>query len=474
MTIRINLVTNPAGRNVTGWNNRWFGNSGGAGNYASVTGASDGPSAVPGSYVRKTWTTASPSGGNGNVGFSVPPAGAVTVTPGQTLTLSGWFRASMGGLHDVRAKLYWQMSDGSFNEADGPSFSPSAGQWVQLSVTGVVPTGATGVFPLLDVDSNDVVVPAGTTFDATGALLELSGSVGTYFDGTSPGATWTGTADASTSRLATTDPVLTLMDDDNIGPRMQVIFDTLATGTQTVNVQRTAEGRTMKVRGGVNLFAVGAAAVLDNEVPFGIPVTYKAEQFDVNGLSLGFTNPSTITVDTTDTWVSQPLNPSLAVQVRVKLESTSSLTRPAPGSTVWTEGATVGRTISGQRTGIQGATILLRMPSPSDADLFDQLWGGYGVDYPAVICLRTPPNVPLPAVFFIGCTAPARQTYGANKFVVYSIPADEVAPPSPGLVLPLLRRKDIDAAFPTRAARAAAYSTRLARDTDYTKAGLAG
>lgn len=269
-------------------------------------------------------------------------------------------------------------------------------------------------------------------------------------------------------------PTLTLFDDDANGPRVQVFFGTLATGTATINVQRTAAGRTMPVRGGVSLFAVGAASVLDSEVPFGILVSYQAEQFDISGLSLGFTDASTITVDTTDTWVSQPLKPGLAVQVKVKIESTSTLTRPSPGSTVWTEGATVGRTISGQRTGIQGATILLRMINVTDADLFDSLWGGYGTDYPAVVCLRTPPSVPLPPVFFIGCLAPARQAFGANKMVFYSLPADEVAPPSPGLVIPLLRRDDIDAAYPTRAARAAAYATRIQRDTDYSLAGLAG
>jgi len=51
---------------------------------------------------------------------------------------------------------------------------------------------------------------------------------------------------------------------------------------------------------------------------------------------------------------------------------------------------------------------------------------------------------------------------------------NEVAPPAPGLLLPTLRRMDIDAAYPTRAARAAAYATRLQRDTDYSKAGFAG
>jgi hypothetical protein len=292
-------------------------------------------------------------------------------------------------------------------------------------------------------------------------------------DGGTASSTFTSTIDGGSATSTYTGPDLTLFDDDIAGPRVQVEFDELVAGTATVNVYRTADGRTMQVRGGVNLYAVGGASVLDAEVPFGIPVSYQAEQFDTNGLSLGFTDSSVIQVDTTDTWVSQPLSPATAVQVQVRTVSTNSLVRPSPGSIVFTEGATVGRVISGQRTGIQGATIVLSVPT-AEADAFDALWGGYTVDFPAVICIRTPPSVPLPAVLFFGCVQPERQSSGANFAIRYSLQGSEVAPPSPGLVIPTLRREDIDAAYPTRAARAAAYATRLARDSDYSLAGLAG
>jgi hypothetical protein len=61
-----------------------------------------------------------------------------------------------------------------------------------------------------------------------------------------------------------------------------------------------------------------------------------------------------------------------------------------------------------------------------------------------------------------------------NQLVTFALTVTEVSPPAPGLVLPTLRREDIDAAYATRAARAAAYATRLARDTDFSLAGLAG
>jgi hypothetical protein len=269
-------------------------------------------------------------------------------------------------------------------------------------------------------------------------------------------------------------PTLTVFDDDVLGPRVQVLFPALAAGTQTITVKRTIEGRTLPVRGGINMFAVGGAAVLDQEVGFGVPASYQAEQFDASGASLGVTDAATITVDSDASWVSQPLDPSLALRVRVRLRSTETLSWESPGDTLWTQGGSVGRLMNGQRSGLKGVSLLLRLLRPEDAATFDSMFGTYDTTYPSILCVRTAPNVPLPAVLFFGCRTPQRVTSGANKLVQYQLDGDEVAPPAPGLVIPALSRDDIDAAYPTRAARAAAYTSRLQRDTDYSLAGLAG
>jgi hypothetical protein len=296
----------------------------------------------------------------------------------------------------------------------------------------------------------------------------------TTFDGGNATTVYDTIVDGGSAASDYSGPQLTLYDDDASGPRVLVTFTGLVSGTQTVTIQRTAAGRTLPVRGGVKLFAVGGASVLDAEVPFGVPVSYQAEQFNQSGQSLGMTSASLIVVDSTDAWVTQPMNPGLAVQVKVRLQSTATLGWDAPGDTVWTQGAAVGRTINGQRSGLKGITLLLRLLTPSAADEFIAMWGDYDTAYPAVVCIRTPPNVPLPAVLFLGCLAPKRITSGANAMVQFQLEGDEVAPPAPGLVVPALTRDDIDAAYPTRDARAAAYTSRLARDTDYTLAGTAG
>jgi hypothetical protein len=295
----------------------------------------------------------------------------------------------------------------------------------------------------------------------------------TTYDGGNAASVYTRVLDGGNARTVFNKPRLTLLDGDALGPRVQVLFTALATGTERITVRRTVGGRTMEVRGGIDLFAVGGATVLDLEVPFGVPATYQAEQFDADGTSLGMTKTATIVVETTDSWVTQPLSPTLAVQVRVRLKSTETLGWESPGDTVWTQGAAVGRVINGQRSGLKGISLLLRV-DPASADEFIAMWGGYDSTFPAVVCVRTPPNVPLPPVLFLGCRAPKRLTAGANKLVQYQLDGDEVAPPSPGLVIPPLTRDDIDAAYATRDARAAAYASRLARDSDYTLAGLAG
>lgn len=268
---------------------------------------------------------------------------------------------------------------------------------------------------------------------------------------------------------------LTVFTDFAPTPRVLVSVTAPAPGTQTVNVLRTAEGREMKVRGGVGRYAVGGTAVMDYEAPFGVPSSYRAEQFDVNGVSLGFLALGTVTVDVTDSCIHQPLSPALAVRApRVLMDSANDFSHPSPGGTVWPEGATVGRIIGGQRRGLVGTRLHVRLSSTDDMDTLQSMFGTYTQDFPSVLCIRTPPGLRIPRVLFAGCLDPHEVIGGINRILTYDMTVDEVAPPYPGLLIPLLRREDIDAAYPTRAERAAAYPTRLARDTDYSKAGLAG
>jgi hypothetical protein len=275
-------------------------------------------------------------------------------------------------------------------------------------------------------------------------------------------------------------PTLTPSYDANPSPRVLVSFTSLAGGAQTINVYRVAEGRQFQVRGGVNLFAVGGVAVMDYEAPFGVSMTYRAEMFDSSGNSLGFTDSTTLTIpatsvlgDSSRVWIHQPLKPTLAVQCYMQLGTAEDLVKTNPGTVYWPEGASVGIRVGARRQGVTGMPLVLQMDSAADADEFQSMFGDYSSDFPAVVCIRSAPPVRVPRTLFASGD-PDEQTDYISGTWGFKLQVDEVAPPAPGLIIPILRRADIDAAFATRAARAAAYATRLARDTDYSKAGLAG
>jgi hypothetical protein len=276
-------------------------------------------------------------------------------------------------------------------------------------------------------------------------------------------------------------PTLTASTDPNPGVRVLVTFATLATGTQTINVYRTAEGRQFKVRGGVNLFAVGGATVMDYEAPVGVAASYQAEQFNSSGTSLGFTDSTSVTIsassvfaDTSQAIIHQPLSPTLSIIANLDASTAGDLQNVNPGTLVYAEGATVGTWIGGQRQGVSNMTLTVEARSFADADEFRSMFGGYSSDFPAVVCVRTAPPARIPRVLFAAVDALHESTDYVNSLVTFNLVVNEVAPPAPGLFIPTLRREDIDAAFTTRAARAAAYATRIQRDSDFSKAGLAG
>lgn len=255
-------------------------------------------------------------------------------------------------------------------------------------------------------------------------------------------------------------------------PRCLVTFDDLLANTARLTIYRTSDGRTEEVRGGVDL-TPAAPFVMDYEVAVGVQSAYRALCYAADGTELGYTGQVTADVAASEgTWLQQPLAPETAVRVRVHLESGASMTKPTPGDIEWPEGAYVGRMIGGQRRGIVGMNVRVMVPF-ADLATVDGMLGGYGTDYPSVLLLRTPPPLRWPRLFYMGVPSPEETRAGLYALNGFSLDATEVAPPFPGLVRPLLRRKDIDAAFSTRSARAGAYATRLARDTDYTKAGLA-
>jgi len=260
---------------------------------------------------------------------------------------------------------------------------------------------------------------------------------------------------------------------------VEVLFSSFAAGTTAVDVYRLAGDREYLVRGAVKAVVAGALSRIDFEIPFGVPVQYRAEMFDSGGLSLGFTDTASVQVDVAETWVHNPLDPQGATTVAFRANAARELQRPTEGSVVYPDGRIVGVVVSGQRRGIQDAVLDVIVDSIVQADALQAMFGTYGSRTTPVVCFRigAADRVRLPRPFFAGILTLSEQdqnyAIGTGEKIAFGMTGSEVSPPTPALVVPLLTRADLNAAFTTRAAFNAYYLTRLAANRDYAKAGTA-
>lgn len=301
-------------------------------------------------------------------------------------------------------------------------------------------------------------------------------------------------------------PILTPFTDAAPCPRVEVFFEDFDPGTTHVTVYRLAGGREFQVRGAVRAATAGSFARIDFEVPFNVPVSYRAEQFDAAGLSLGFTATTTLgdaveglppALDlvpeddlapvmtvvgaglvSRETWMHNPLNPQGAVRVELGGGSAHEIVRPSPGVVSRPLGRRVGVVLSEPRQGVTGIMLDVRTTTPEDADAVQAMFGDGGM--PPVVCIRLGSNyniMRVPQPLFLSALSVSEIDVGyqfGDGEISHPIEGDEVDPPIPGLFVPLLRRKDLNAAFATRAAMNGAALTRGDINRLYEYAGLAG
>ena len=124
----------------------------------------------------------------------------VPVTAGQPYTFSVYLFTDVAD--DYRLDIRWAtaITGGSVTDTTGTSSLITANSWTRYSVTGTAPAG----YPFAQLHVNRVTnTVTGTTY-VDGALFEQSSTAGTYFDGATSNASWSGTAHASTSTLLET------------------------------------------------------------------------------------------------------------------------------------------------------------------------------------------------------------------------------------------------------------------------------
>lgn len=181
---RTNLCINPSFEtNTTSWS------TGGAGGGTLTIDAAAAYSGASGLKVACT--------GSGNSLNLYGNAARTPATAGVSYAFSAYVKsAATPRLVDI--VVNWYDSGGTpFNTVSGTQSSSSTSAWTRFTHTATAP--ATTASCIMQVRIGGVVATEVHYID--GVLIEAAASVGTFFDGSSGGAKWTGTANASTSTL---------------------------------------------------------------------------------------------------------------------------------------------------------------------------------------------------------------------------------------------------------------------------------
>lgn len=147
--------------------------------------------------------------------FMLGPPGAATV--GLSYTVSAYVRPDTFA---ISGTLAIQWVDAGLNEVSETTVAfpaTTAGTVTRVSITGTAPSGATGLRMLAFGENY-----AGNPVNFTAALYEQTGTLGSYFDGNSPNASWDGTAGNSTSTLLDATVAVPLIRRPRLGALLQL------------------------------------------------------------------------------------------------------------------------------------------------------------------------------------------------------------------------------------------------------------
>ncbi|QYF98905.1 hypothetical protein [Microbacterium sp. PAMC21962] len=198
---------------------------------------------------------------------------------------------------------------------------------------------------------------------------------------------------------------------------------------------------------------VAGGMVLDDfEVPGGVPVVYRVEQFDSMGATLGFALnlPVQVSWDLGDVILSDPLDPGRAVRVRAEKLFAGSLER-GRSSSVYRAGAKT-FVMSGPMSGFQKLT--LRVVTENEAD---RTTLGLITDQ-ATMLVRAMPQTRLPGVLYVSVPSVPMLPFDARRrgnVDLWDLVGDEVSRPNIDIVVAVysydLFKAYLDAKYPPEA-----------------------
>lgn len=312
VTTRTNRAYNPSA--ATAATN--YGSVSGTGGTAAGTQNSGAGFDSQNGFYRVAWTVAT-SAVSGGVTYLQPGLSAST-----QYTHSVHVRSSKA--QTVRLTAQYQTS-GSVNTGTAVNSSAialAANTWTRINVTSTSTGTTERVLLTVAAFTGGSNWANGDTLDLDGVLIEATGTLGNYFDGSYVGGlghvyAWTGTEHLSPSTDLLYDPVLTLLaKTDAPCARVEITISDLAPTAHRVNLWRTADGRRRRVRSYSNVEVVGSDFTTDYEAPLNRVINYEIEV--LSGVGTGGPDGSeSVTLSTPDGcgYIQDPLVPDTAIKV---------------------------------------------------------------------------------------------------------------------------------------------------------------
>jgi hypothetical protein len=169
-------------------------------------------------------------------------------------------------------------------------------------------------------------------------------------------------------------------EDMDPSPRVDVFIDAadLDGDTVTITVHQISVAGDIEVRNMRGVSAAGGYAATDYEPPFGVPITYRVQQFDAGGAELGYVLSLVAQVDIADGMavLSDPLVPGVAVMVEAHTDFGSELRRSRP-TRVYRAGYQT-RALMGLQSLLEDVPLRCQTKTLDDADALEEVLAGSG------------------------------------------------------------------------------------------------
>lgn len=253
---------------------------------------------------------------------------------------------------------------------------------------------------------------------------------------------------------------LTIHYGDSLPPRVDIYMDSafLHPDVSTVVIEQSSSAGTFDVRGGP-IPASSGAFVTDYEPPLGVTITYRARQYDEDGVALGLSGAIAAEMgDFPDGYVilQDPLGPRFWVQLRAEFRFADSLNHRRDRQIYRRGDATVA--LMGERGLLEDVVLNVFTESSEDeAALNSALESGY-------VLVRSLPSMPVPQLLHVvvaeASQVPADYRHGGT-FSTWLITGSEVTRSVLAVLDSPVTWARFKAAFATWADMKAAYTTWL-------------